>query len=276
MRLRFPALLLAALPLAAADYAAEVAQGRARFDAELREKDSPLSLVARRTMRRGANIVEAGELAPLRVPPARVEWDGKTAALIAKQKFTLQTTPESAGIVRYDEGPVSLALHWNGRTGELFLRIYDQDAPKRRPITPRAWYNPDPRYRIEAEFVAFPQPETYTVSRADGTKTDYPSPGRARFRIGGATVTLRAIALPDGRLFLPFKDKTAPHATYGAGRFLYAAAPKDGMIVLDFNLANNPNCMFTPYWSCVLPPKENHLPVAIPAGEKLWPGAQIQ
>jgi uncharacterized protein (DUF1684 family) len=43
-------------------------------------------------------------------------------------------------------------------------------------------------------------------------------------------------------------------------------------VTLDFNQAINPNCAFAPWWSCPLPPAPNRLKVAIPAGEKIWPG----
>lgn len=273
MRHLVPVLLaVAATALMAADYAAEVAAGRQKFDVELREKDSPLSLLARRTIRRGTTQIEAGDLAPLLIPKASVEWDGSTAVLIGKTRQSLKTTPDSAGIVRFDEGSTTLALHWNGKTGELFLRIYDQDAPKKRKYPARVWYEADRRYRVVAKWEPFSSPETITVTRADGTKSDYPSPGMAVFSIDGQPVSMRALKIPDGRLFFPFKDKTAPRETYGAGRFLYASEPVDGKVVLEFNLANNPNCAFSPYWSCVLPLKENILSVRIPAGEKVWPG----
>jgi uncharacterized protein (DUF1684 family) len=269
--LRRALLLLPLLPLAAQDYAAEVARKRQKFDLELREKDSPLALIARRTVKPGKTVVDTAEFAPARFPAATVEWDGKTAVLAGKARFTLETSPTSAGIVRLDEPASAIALHWNGKTGELFLRFYDQTVPQRRKILPRVWFPADPRFRFNAEWKPFPQPETLTVARADGTKTDYPSPGLATFQVDGQTVTMRAIQLPDGRLFFPFKDRTAPRETYGAGRFLYADSPRDGKVTLDFNVANNPNCAFSPYWSCVLPLKENLLPVRIPAGEKNYP-----
>jgi uncharacterized protein (DUF1684 family) len=257
-------------PLIAADYAAEVARKRQKFELELREKDSPLSLIARRTVRPGKTVVDTREFAPAQFPAATVEWDGKTATLSGKSKHTLQTLPGASGNVRLDEPQGAIALHWAGKTGELFLRFYDQTAATRGKIAPRQWYPIDSRYRIEADWKPFAKPETVTVTRADGTKTEHPSPGLATFQLDGQTLTMRAIQLPDGRLFLPFKDKTAPRETYGAGRFLYAEAPKDGKVTLDFNAVNNPNCAFSPYWSCVLPLKENILPVRIPAVEKLY------
>ena len=39
--------------------------------------------------------------------------------------------------------------------------------------------------------------------------------------------------------------------------------------MVDFNLAYNPPCVFSPYATCPLPPADNRLTVPIPAGEML-------
>jgi uncharacterized protein (DUF1684 family) len=74
------------------------------------------------------------------------------------------------------------------------------------------------------------------------------------------------------QLFFIFRDRTAGKTTYGAGRFLYTAAPKDGYVTLDFNKAYNPPCVFTPYATCPLPRPENRINLAIEAGEKMYAG----
>jgi uncharacterized protein (DUF1684 family) len=43
--------------------------------------------------------------------------------------------------------------------------------------------------------------------------------------------------------------------------------PRDGKIVLDFNKAYNPPCVFTPYATCPLAPPENRLALRVTAGE---------
>jgi uncharacterized protein (DUF1684 family) len=63
--------------------------------------------------------------------------------------------------------------------------------------------------------------------------------------------------------------------TYGAGRFLYTPYPsngvdKPGTVVLDFNRTQNPPCAYTAYATCPLPPQQNRLAIAIPAGEKRY------
>jgi uncharacterized protein (DUF1684 family) len=74
--------------------------------------------------------------------------------------------------------------------------------------------------------------------------------------------------------FLPFRDRTSGHETYGAGRYVEVAPARDGRVVVDFNYAYNPNCAYSPDWSCPLPPPENWLKVPLEAGEKNFEGGE--
>jgi len=38
-------------------------------------------------------------------------------------------------------------------------------------------------------------------------------------------------------------------------------------VVIDFNFAYNASCAYSPRWACPLAPPENHLKVAVRAGE---------
>jgi uncharacterized protein (DUF1684 family) len=44
----------------------------------------------------------------------------------------------------------------------------------------------------------------------------------------------------------------------------------EGRLAVDFNYAYNPYCAYNELWSCPIPPPENHLRVAIEAGEKSY------
>jgi uncharacterized protein (DUF1684 family) len=80
-----------------------------------------------------------------------------------------------------------------------------------------------------------------------------------------------------GGLFLPFRDATNGHETYGAGRYLLDTAKSadlgagrtPGSLILDFNFAFHPSCAFDPRWSCPLAPPENVLDLRVEAGERL-------
>jgi uncharacterized protein (DUF1684 family) len=67
-----------------------------------------------------------------------------------------------------------------------------------------------------------------------------------------------------------FTDETSGVTTYAANRSLRVAAPDaDGSVVLDFNRATNLPCAYTEFATCPLPPAENHLPLAVEAGEQI-------
>ena len=85
-----------------------------------------------------------------------------------------------------------------------------------------------------------------------------------------------------GGLFVPFRDATSGSETYGAGRYLldtikgadHGGDAASGELLLDFNLAYHPSCVYDPRWSCPLAPPENTLGTAVRAGERLtWVGA---
>ena len=67
-------------------------------------------------------------------------------------------------------------------------------------------------------------------------------------------------------LFVPFRDATSGKTSYGGGRYLDINIPKDGNVVLNFNLAYNPYCAYTNGWYCSIPPAENTLKVEVKAG----------
>lgn len=103
--------------------------------------------------------------------------------------------------------------------------------------------------------------------------------GRVWFPVEGREFRLSLfwVAGYGGGVILPFRDATSGGETYGGGRYLLDTikhadlGEEDGRLVLDFNYAYNPSCAYDPRWHCPLAPPENHLPVAIPAGEKAPP-----
>jgi uncharacterized protein (DUF1684 family) len=46
------------------------------------------------------------------------------------------------------------------------------------------------------------------------------------------------------------------------------APDEDGWVILDFNKAYNPPCVFTEFATCPLPPSQSRLALAVTAGEK--------
>ena len=69
-------------------------------------------------------------------------------------------------------------------------------------------------------------------------------------------------------LFIPFRDGTSGQESYGGGRYLDLRQTNSATMLLDFNLAYNPYCVYSINYSCPVPPAENTLKVRIEAGEK--------
>ncbi len=68
--------------------------------------------------------------------------------------------------------------------------------------------------------------------------------------------------------FLPFTDNTTGKSTYEAGRYMEVTRTGSDTVLLDFNTAYSPFCAYSDNYACPLVPLENHVPVAIAAGEK--------
>ncbi len=79
-----------------------------------------------------------------------------------------------------------------------------------------------------------------------------------------------------GGLFLPFGDRSNGKTTYGGGRYLIDGIKgadlgmQGKQIILDFNFAYNPSCVYDERWVCPLPPTQNQLPFDVPAGERAF------
>ena len=101
--------------------------------------------------------------------------------------------------------------------------------------------------------------------------------GQVAFQIGDEIHRLNVYWFDDyaGGIFIPFRDATNGSETYGGGRYLWDSAKDadlgsdaDGL-VLDFNYAYHPSCVYDSCWSCPLAPPANWLGVPVRAGERL-------
>lgn len=142
-------------------------------------------------------------------------------------------------------------------------------------------YNPDAR--VEGMLTADGTAERSTIGTSGDDTLPMIAAGRIRFLLAGVecSLTLYWIDVYGGGLFLPFRDRTAPGETYGGGRYLVDTVkgsdfPRmqrvDGglRVTLDFNYAYNPSCAYDYRWACPLAPPENHLAVAVRAGERAY------
>jgi hypothetical protein len=236
-------------------------QWRAEREASLKAPDGWLSVAGLSWLHEGANAVElppgAGK------PSISLRLSGKT---VAYEGRTLKSdATEHPDVLRFNGVTVTI-IERGGKTG---VRLRDPNAETRRDFTGCKWFPADSVWRIDAKWIAYPKPKSIAITNILGMTDQEPSPGYAEFSVKGQTVRLEPV-LEDNELFFMFKDATSSSTTYGAGRFLYAALPKNDRVELDFNEATNPPCAFTAFATCPLPPRQNILTVSIPAGEKRY------
>lgn len=176
-----------------------------------------------------------------------------------------------------DEGPTivqmgSMRFQVIKRGDRFALRVKDAQAPTRTGFTGLEYFPVDPKWRIEARFEPYDPPKQIPIADVTGMIQPSMSPGALVFTVDGQEHRLDPI-LEEGspNLFIIFRDQTSVDATYPAGRYVYASpAGADGNVIIDFNKAYNPPCVFTEFATCPLPPPQNRLPFRIEAGEKKY------
>ena len=134
-------------------------------------------------------------------------------------------------------------------------------------------------YRVVGSLSKFIDGRTFTIKTSGGQDYEYLVYGKVSFSLNGKQLTLNVYQgkraaqseQKKGALFIPFFDDTSADETYGGGRYLVLDLPEIDELILDFNMAYNPYCVYNPDHSCPIPPKENYLAVEIKAGELMYP-----
>jgi uncharacterized protein (DUF1684 family) len=168
--------------------------------------------------------------------------------------------------------PLTLgSLHWViiKRSDAFGVRLRDYEADVVSNFEGVEQYPIDLNWRIEAKFIPYESSKTIPITNVIGQTTENPSPGYLKFQIGDKTFTLDALDGNEEELYLIFADETSGRETYGGGRYMYVKKADDsGNVIIDFNKAYNPPCVYTAHATCPLPPRQNMLEVAITAGHK--------
>jgi uncharacterized protein (DUF1684 family) len=269
--------MAAGIVLAAAarpDYIAEVRKWRVSYEEKLKSPAGWLSVSGLSWLHEGDNTVGSDpksdvvlrEGLPKRAGVFRMKQDAVSfKADGSPEKVLKPDVPGPADVVNI--GTVAMTVIKRGpKTG---VRLKDTEAATRREFTGCKWFPADAKWLVRAKWVPYKEPRTLGILNILGMRSEEPAPGYAEFMLAGMQLRLEPITEED-HLFFLFKDQTSGRTTYAAGRFLYAAMPKEGVVELDFNKAENPPCAFTAFATCPLPPRQNMLPVAISAGEKKY------
>jgi len=179
-----------------------------------------------------------------------------------------------------DRAPSMRAVAFRSARDRLFAEHPSSPVPEaeRRDFRGLAYFRHAPELAITARLESDPQAQPLDVPRSgEGAQMPFSRIGWVRFMLDGTPCRLSVFWLDEyaGGIFIPFRDATSGRETYGGGRYLWDSAKgadlgTDGdELVLDFNYAYHPSCVYDPAWSCPLAPQENWLPAAVEAGERL-------
>lgn len=271
-------------------YVQEITAWRARRVENLKKPTGWLSLVGLYWLKHGENSFGADSTNAVAFPKDKAPSFMGTIIL---EDSALRVTVAPGVRVLHDGEPVtSMRLHHDQEKGfeptvleygslswypieraeRIGIRVKDSASSALREFKGIESYPVDRSWRVEGILEPHIPPQTVEITNVLGDVTQEPSPGTLVFDIDGKTYRLDPIAEPgEDELFVIFGDATSGKETYGGGRFLYVRPPdKDGKVVIDFNKAYNPPCVFTPFATCPLPPAQNHLPIAVRAGEKAY------
>ncbi len=242
-----------------AEYVRRVEERRAKARADLRDFPSVLYATARYELPIGRRVrVGAGGDVDVRL----TEMERTLVIESLADGFLVdggRTGPRSV-----DAGRYSLRLSHQGYPAMVVL-----DRKARHRDAELRWYPADPEFRIHGRIE--PDPAVMQIASTASAARSAERVGWFLFVLEGAVCRLAVTRLlepgaPADELDVYFRDATTGHGSYEVGRYAVVEREQGGAVV-DFNLANNPSCALSPFYNCPIPPTENRLAVAIPAGE---------
>jgi uncharacterized protein (DUF1684 family) len=277
-------------------YEDEVEAWRTQRMERLRSPESWFSLVGLWWLRPGTNTIGSDPLNDVLLPGEHVVAHAGTIDLEPDGRVVLHATPESglrhrsepvtdlelsstAPITRIRSGSLSFTLI--RREHMAAIRVRDRDRPARIPFAGIGHFPVNPAWRVEARLEPVADRREVVVPAVAGPGERYVVAGAAVFEVplSDAAGEHRLVAFeeePGQDLFFVFGDATSRTETYPGGRFMYMPPPDPAdpqrRMVIDFNRAYNPPCVFTEFATCPVPLPENRLPFRVEAGELRYTG----
>ena len=272
-------------------YEDETLQWRRQVEASLRGEESWLSLAGLFWLAPGENPIGSGHGSSILLPAGTapeaagtIDFNGAQAVfhpapgvaahVDVERVETIVLQPDVSGLpTRVRLGDVTFIIVRRGdRWG---VRVWNRNHPARTAFPGRRWYPIDESYVVPARYLRYDPPKPTLLANVLGDSEPTLCPGHVEFELKGVAARLLVTEADEQGLFLIFADLTNGKITYPPGRFLATGPAEGDPVTLDFNRAYSPPCAFTPYATCPLPPPENHLPIAIEAGEQVdldWHG----
>ena len=129
----------------------------------------------------------------------------------------------------------------------------------------------DSTYLVTAKLTKTPKEKPFMMLTTTDMVVEYIKYGTVSFELLDNQYSLdiyKNLEDPNERdnLFLPFLDDTNGNESYGGGRYINLSIPQGDNLIIDFNSAFNPYCVYDEKYSCPIVPRENYLPLEIKAG----------
>ena len=156
------------------------------------------------------------------------------------------------------------------RVDSVGIRSFDIDKADPKTMEPLTYFPLDPAWRVAGTFTPLSKPDTQAFATTAGVGEIHIALGTVTATLAGVKHEFLAMAGSNPRdLYFTFSDETSGEETYGF-RFVHAAIDTATKVVtFDMNFAYNPDCAFSKFTTCPLPPLQNRVPIRIPAGEKM-------
>ncbi len=139
---------------------------------------------------------------------------------------------------------------------------------------PLKYYKIDPGFVFKSKLFEYDSKDTVLIYGTKGEERKAVRYGFIKFNFKGNEFkenVYEGISKAGENYFsIWFTDKTSGKETYGVGRYIdfELNADKNFVYTIDFNLAYNPYCAYSPDYSCAIPTKDDYLNLAVEAGEK--------
>ncbi|MGC6525967.1 MAG: DUF1684 domain-containing protein [Flavobacteriaceae bacterium] len=206
----------------------------------------------------------------------KFQWDGKAFSFEAFNDIKIndsngteiQTKSLILNAIGDSEKLFFNAISWRviTRSGALYLRVWDKNNPAIDAFKGFENYAPNSAFIFEADFEYFSTSKSETVASKLGVNDVANFIGKVQFQYDGKLYSLDV----GEQGWMMVGDATSGDSTYGGGRYMYIDLPEtNGKVTLDFNYLYNPPCRYSEYTTCLFPPRQNILPIAIEAGELL-------
>ena len=129
----------------------------------------------------------------------------------------------------------------------------------------------DSTYLVTAKLTKTPKEKPFMMLTTTDMVLEYIKYGTVSFELFSNQYSLdvyKNLEDPNERdnLFLPFLDDTNGNESYGGGRYINLSIPQVDNLIIDFNSAFNPYCVYDEKYSCPIVPIDNYLPLEIKAG----------